>query len=225
MTIQITPEMLRAIGPCGAHADAYAGPLTIACARFDISTAQRMAAFLGQILEESGALSATVENLNYSAERLRIVWPGRFDSVALAADYAHQPEKLANFVYGGRMGNGPQVSGDGWKFRGRGLIQLTGRDAYARCAAALNRSLIASPDLLEQPINSALSAAWFWADTGCNALADKDAEHLITLKLNGGTVNEAVRIQYWRAARKALGLAQMPTLTMTISGGKADQSS
>src|SRR5258706_10657065 len=118
-----------------------------------------MAAFLAQIVHESGNLQNLEENLRYSAKRLREVWPKRFPDGATAEAYAGNAEKLANRVYAGRLGNGDEASGDGWKYRGRGLIQLTGRSNYAACKAALDLDVVRSTDLLLEPPGPARSAA------------------------------------------------------------------
>lgn len=127
-----------------------------------------------------------VENLNYSADALRRTWPSRF-MPELAMQVSRQPERIANIVYGGRMGN--VEPGDGWKYRGRGLIQITGRDNYAACSKALfgDDRLLRNPELLEQPEWACMSAAWFWDSRGLNSLADKGDIVGITKKINGGT--------------------------------------
>lgn len=181
-----------------------------ACA---IGTPVRQAAFLAQVLVESSVLARLEESLNYSAQRLRQVWPQRFPTDAMAARYAHNAVALANFVYAGRMGNGDEASGDGWRYRGRGLIQLTGRDNYARFAQDMRVDALGTPDLLLQPAGAALSAAWFWRTNGLNELADRasgpDADAVfvqITKRINGGTLGLNERRAHWARAQKALGL-------------------
>jgi putative chitinase len=185
--------------------------LNAAMAEWDINTPQRMAAFLAQIAHESGGLTRLQENLNYSAKRLCEVWPKRFPSLGMAQAYANNPEKLANRVYAGRLGNGDEQSGDGWRYRGRGLIQVTGRSNYKSCADALASDVIATPDLLLQPGPAARSAAWFWGSRGLNELADSqpgdDDEQdfvRISIIINGGRAGLKDRLDHWEHAREVL---------------------
>lgn len=189
-------------------------PLNAAMKEWAINTPERMAAFLAQIAHESSELRRLEENLNYSAARLRAVWPKRFPNDATAKRYANDPQRLANYVYAGRMGNGDAASGDGWKFRGRGLIQLTGRSNHAAAKAALGLDLIRSPDLLRELLPAARSAGWFWKSRGLNELADTNPEDdddedfvAITSLINGGKAGLADRIAYWGKAKRSLGLA------------------
>lgn len=186
-----------------ATVDTWLVPLNGAMAERDINTGGRQAAFLAQLLHESGNLRVVSENLNYSAARLAQVWPGRFANVR-PESYANDPQRLANFVYAGRMGNGDAASGDGWRYRGRGLIQLTGRSNYAACAGALELDLIAQPDLLVQPGPAARSAAWFWQSRGLNGMADgatgaaaNSAFVRMTRAINGGTMGLTERLALW----------------------------
>jgi putative chitinase len=159
-----------------------------------IETLPRIAAFLAQVGHESGGLVRLVENLNYSAPGLAATWPGRFTDTSLATRLARNPEAIANYVYANRLGNGDTVSGDGWRYRGRGLIQVTGRANYAEAGKALMLPLIDEPQLLEQPGPAARSACWFWRTRGCNELADADQFMQITRKINGGTHGHAERV-------------------------------
>ena len=195
----------------GADTQAWLGPLNDAFAEWGIDTPQRMAAFLAQVAHESRNLQNLEENLRYSAKRLREVWPKRFPDAATAEAYAGNPEKLANRVYAGRLGNGDEASGDGLRYRGRGLIQLTGRSNYAACRAALNLDVISSPDLLLEPAGAARSAAWFWSSRGLNQLADHepgdDDEQdftRITTIINGGKLGLSARLDIWERARETL---------------------
>jgi putative chitinase len=168
--MRLTENQLIAILPRSAPlAATFAPVLNAAMAAYQITTPARIAAFIAQVGHESGQLTRFTENLNYSAEALRKTWPVRFDA-DLAVKYARQPERIATVVYGSRMGN--SNPGDGWKYRGRGLIQVTGKSNYAKCGEALGVDLIARPELLEQPQYAAMSAAWFWGANGLNALAD-----------------------------------------------------
>lgn len=159
-----------------------------------IETLPRIAAFLAQVGHESGGLVRLVENLNYSAPGLAATWPGRFADTELATRLARNPEAIANHVYASRMGNGDSASGDGWRYRGRGLIQVTGRANYAEAGKALMLPLIDEPQLLEQPGPAARSACWFWRTRGCNELADADQFMQITRKINGGTHGHTERV-------------------------------
>jgi putative chitinase len=179
--------------------------------RFDITSAARMAAFLAQIAHESGQLTRLAENLNYAAKRLMQVWPNRFPTLEKAQQYERNPEKLANCVYAKRLSNGDEASGDGWRYRGRGIIQLTGRGNYRAAAMGIGLPLEDEPDLLLQPGPAALSAAWFWKSHGLNELADdqnddNDIEDFrtITKRINGGTVGLNERLALWERAKGVL---------------------
>jgi putative chitinase len=155
--------------------------------RFDISTPERQACFLGQCAHESGGFATLKENLNYSAEGLTKVWPKRFPSLEAAQPYHRNPEKIANKVYADRMGNGDEASGEGFKYRGRGLIQLTGKDNYKACGDALGVDLVDDPDLVATPQYAALSAGWFWDKNHLNKFADANDMTGLTKRINGGT--------------------------------------
>lgn len=187
----------------GALALKWADPLTRAMGMFAITTPLRQAHFIAQVGHESGSFARLVENLNYSAEGLLKTWPSRFDK-GTAKIMARSPERIANFVYGGRMGN--VNAGDGWKYRGRGLIQLTGRENYRQASNALGVELLVHPELLEHPGEAALVAAWFWADRGLNTLADADKLEAITRKINGGINGLVERRERYLLAAKALGV-------------------
>ena len=161
-------------------------PLNEAFQKYDISTPVRQAFFVGQCAHESNNFTKLEEGLNYSASRLMAVWPSRFPTLDAAAPYANNPEKLANKVYGGRADLGNKEDGDGFKFHGRGCIQLTGRDLYERCGEAIGADLINQPQLLVEPHYAALSAAWFWNKKGLNALADSKDYDTMTKRINGG---------------------------------------
>jgi len=172
---------------------AWQGPLSDACSRFHINTSQRIAAFLSQIGVESAQLTALVENLNYSAQGLANTWPNRYSNTgkaggapnALALGLARKPQQIANNVYANRFGNGSEASGDGFKYRGRSLIQITFHDNYAVCGKAIGLDLVAQPELLELPENAAVAAAWFFDLHGCNSLADSGRFAAITRAING----------------------------------------
>lgn len=167
------------------------------------NTPLRAAHMLAQVLHESAGLTAVVENLNYSAEALRRTWSSRFPTDALAKAYERQPEKIANSVYANRMGNGPPESGDGWRFRGRGLIQLTGRSNYTAYQAASGAPVVEFPEMLAQAPDAALAAAWYWAQRGINRLADTDDLEAVTRAVNGGVHGIQDRAR-WLAKAKAV---------------------
>lgn len=206
-----TVEHIVAAGVRREIAERWVDGVRAAGVQYQINTPQRIAAFLSQVAHESASFTALQENLNYRAVTMAAVWPTRFavrdpdpkdprrliprkgpdgrnipNAFALAIE--RQPEMIANAVYGGRMGNGPIESGEGWLYRGRGLKQLTGKDNYTRCGRALSLDLVANPDLLLQPGPAALSAAWFWGTNGCNAFADRGDIDGLTRRINGGLI-------------------------------------
>lgn len=197
----LSADILRAALPAARPTDIakFATPLAEACAEWGIDTPLRLAAFLAQIAHESGQLRTLVENLNYSAEALLRVFPRHFDAGRAAAS-ARQPERIGSRVYANRMGNGDEAGGDGWRYRGRGLIQVTGKANYAACGAALGLDLIAQPELLEQPGPAARSAGWFWHSNGLNRPADACDIETITRRINGGLTGfEDRKVHYARA--------------------------
>ena len=161
-------------------------PLKETFDKYQINTPKRQACFIGQCMHESGGFRLLRENLNYSARALMNTWPSRFPNADVAEQYARQPEKIANKVYGGRMGN--TEDGDGAKFIGRGLIQLTGKDNYKAFGDAIGEDLVANPQLVEEPRYAALSAGWFWNKRGLNALADVMDIDTLTKRINGGSI-------------------------------------
>jgi putative chitinase len=166
-------------------------PLLETFEKYEINTPKRQACFLGQCMHESGGFKFLKENLNYSAKGLVATWPSRFPNEEYAEEYARKPERIANKVYSGRMGN--TEDGDGAKYIGRGLIQLTGKDNYKAVTEALGEDLLANPQLLEEPRYAALSAGWFWNKKGLNALADASDIETMTKRINGGSIGIADR--------------------------------
>jgi putative chitinase len=169
--------------------------------KFGINTPLRVAHFLAQCGHESGGFRVTQENLNYSAKGLNGIFRKYFPTEAAAASYARQPQKIANKVYANRMANGSEASGDGYKFRGRGYIQLTGRDNYTQFGKAIGVDIPSNPDLVSSKYALA-SAAWFWSKNGLNKLADNGASDSavtsITKRVNGGTIGLADRIKHFK---------------------------
>lgn len=177
----------------------YVEPIRKACLRFEINTIRRLAAFVAQMSHESSGFTATGENLNYTAKRLTQVWPGRFPTLEAAKPYARNPEKLANKVYGGRMGNGPEASGDGWRFRGGGPLQLTGRQNWTGFAKAMGMKLEEALAYGRTPEGGIMAAAWFWEANDINRLADTPGVADETKKINGGTTGLADREKKFNA--------------------------
>jgi putative chitinase len=167
-------------------------PLQETFEKYQINTPKRQACFIGQCMHESGGFKFLKENLNYSAKALMNTWPSRFPDMDTAEKYERQPEKIANKVYSGRMGN--TEDGDGAKFIGRGLIQLTGKDNYKAFGEAIGEDLVSTPQLVEEPRYAALSAGWFWNKRGLNALADIMDITTLTVRINGGRIGIDDRI-------------------------------
>lgn len=217
----ITAKILRAVAPRikPAIADDLAAALGDAMAHGEITTPLRQAHFLAQIAHESAGFTRFEENLAYSAERLLQVFPKYF-TAAQAKRYAHKPQAIANRVYANRLGNGDEASGDGWRFRGRGAIHLTGRANYRKYGRALGLPLEARPELAGTIANAALIAAAFWRAAGCNAHADRDDLRGATKAVNGGLNGLADRESYLRRAKLQL----MPKRPLPVAGpgGVAD---
>lgn len=161
-------------------------PLNETLQKYQINTPLRIAAFVGQCQHESGNFQLLQENLNYSADSLMRIWGSRFPTKEEADKYHRNPEKIANKVYGGRMGN--TEDGDGWKYRGRGIKQLTGKENYRNCGNALGVDLVENPDLLLEPKYACLSAGWFYNKHNLNDLADKQDYETMTRRINGGLI-------------------------------------
>lgn len=173
----------------------YLDPLKAAMELYNIDTERRVSHFLAQLAHESAGFTRLEENLNYSDQGLARVWPKRFRGAdgqpnALAKSLHRKPELIANHVYSNRMGNGDVASGDGWKYRGRGFIQLTGKNNYKTASAAVCGStlIVESPESVLKPELAALTAAWFWAHNGLNQIADTGDTEGVTRRINGGTV-------------------------------------
>jgi len=171
---------------------------------YEINTVNRVAAFLAQTAHESAGYTALSENLNYKWESLRKVFPKYFPTDELAQQYAKQPEKIANRVYGGRMGNGPESSGDGWKYCGRGLIQLTGKDNYTNFCESIDTPLDELPEYLETFEGAVQSACWFWETNNLNQWADAGDILTLTKRINGGTIGLDDRIKHYNHALAVL---------------------
>lgn len=173
---------------------------------YDILAPARQAAFLAQVGTETGGLIALRENMNYSAKGLLQVFGKHFPSLEEAIPYEHNPERIGNRVYASRMGNGDEASGDGFKYRGGGLFQLTGKDAYRLCGGAIGLDLVSTPDLVTGYVGACLSAGWEWTRMGANELADAGDFDKICLRLNGGRNGWDERHRRHTRCRALLGL-------------------
>jgi len=177
------------------------------CPKFGVDTLLRRAHFVAQIAHESGGLKRMTENLNYSAERIAEVWKSRPSIVSRCKELAHNPEKLGCAVYANRIGNGDEASGDGWRYRGRGLIQLTGRDNYRDAGVALGLEFVGDPGQAAQPEIAVRVALWFWRSRNCSESADLDDVEGVTRRINGG-VNGLADRQRLTIAAKTIFLSQ-----------------
>lgn len=203
----VTLELLKQICPKTKPTvlAKYVEPLNLVGDHYGLfENPKRMAAFLAQIAHESGGFNFTKENLNYSAQALMKTWPKRFPTTAVANQYARNQEKIANKVYANRMGNGAESSGDGFKYRGRGLIQLTGKDNYRKFANAIDKTIEETVLYLETPEGAVSSAGWFWDINKLNIYADKNDFVGLTRRINGGTNGLADRKHHYDIALKAL---------------------
>lgn len=182
----ITVATLIQCGVAPTQARIYADPLQAACARFGIESKPRVAAFLAQVYVESQGFTKTEENLYYTTpERIRAIWPTRVTTLLDASKLCRNPQALANAIYANRLGNGDSSTGEGWKYRGRGLIQLTGRSNYHVASDALSADYVANPDAVAQPEGACLTAAWFWSSIHGNELADASLIDTLTKRING----------------------------------------
>ena len=172
--------------------------------QFGILTPNQQAAFIGQCGHECGHFRILEENLNYRAATLMKLWPKRFPTLEIANQYAGNPKKIANMVYANRMGNRDEASGDGYRFRGRGCIQLTGHSNYYHAGKALGVDFVMEPDLVATPKYAAMTAGWFWSTHGCNELAEAANWVGLTKKINGGTIGLDDRIAHTKQALEAL---------------------
>ena len=187
------------------HIDAkWVDPLNDTFAKFGISTPRQQAAFIGQCGHECGNFRILEENLNYRAATLMKLWPKRFPTLEFANQYAGNPKKIANMVYSNRMGNRDEASGDGYRFRGRGCIQLTGHANYFHAGKALGVDFVMEPDLVASPKYAALTAGFFWSTHDCNRLAEAGDWTALTKKINGGTIGLSDRIKHTEEALAVL---------------------
>jgi putative chitinase len=205
MSFILTREQLGQLLPGNPYLDYWYSALERCLPDYDINTPSRVAAFVAQCAHESGGFKFLKENLNYKAESLVKVWPRYFPNIDIARQYAHNQEAIANRAYGGRMCNGPEASGDGAKFCGRGLIQLTGRSNYQAFADSIETDIEDVPEYLATFEGAVQSACWFWETNNLNQWADKGDILTLTKKINGGTLGLADRQKHYEHALHVLG--------------------
>jgi len=204
----LTQAQLQQLIPKNPYVPQWHSALAQLLPDYEINTPQRIAAFVAQCAHESANFTALQENLNYRWQTLRKIFPKYFPTDELAQQYASKPNKaaaIANRVYANRMGNGPEESGDGYRYRGRGLIQLTGRDNYMWFAASLQITPEAATEYLETFEGAAQSACWFWETNKLNTWADTGDIVTLTKKINGGTIGLEDRIKHYNHALHVLG--------------------
>jgi putative chitinase len=205
MSFILSQEQLAQLIPGNPYVDHWYEALALCLPDYDINTPQRVAAFIAQCAHESGGFKFLKENLNYKAASLTKVWPKYFPTMEIAQQYANKQEMIANRAYGGRMGNGPEASGDGWKFCGRGLIQLTGRSNYQAFADSIETDVEEIPAYLGTFEGAVQSACWFWESNKLNQWADKNDILTLTKRINGGTLGLEDRIKHYNHALHVLG--------------------
>lgn len=206
--MELTKEQLRQLLPKNPYLDNWYGALSQLLPDYEINTPQRIAAFIAQCAHESGEFTALKENLNYRAPTLRKIFPKYFPDDATANHYANLPNKqeaIANKVYANRMGNGDEASGDGFRYCGRGLIQLTGKDNYTWFAASIGITPDEASEYLQTFEGAAQSACWFWETNNLNQWADKGDILTLTKRINGGTIGLDDRIKHYQHALHVLG--------------------
>lgn len=181
----ITSEQLKQLLPNTPKIDDWSVVLNDILPKYDINDERRIAHFLAQCMHESANFTSLKENLNYSGTGLVKTWPKRFTTPDLVNHYARQPEMIANFVYANRLGNGDELSGDGWKYRGRGLIQLTGKSNYQAFADSVGMKIDEVPSYLETLQGATEAACWFWKTNNLNSYADVDDIRGLTKAVNG----------------------------------------
>ncbi len=200
----ITPELLQKLGITKESSE-WVDILNNLLPKYQIDSPQRIAAFIAQCSHESGHFEKLVENLNYGAKGLIMTWPKRFTTPELANKYARQPEAIANFVYSNRLGNGDELSGDGWKYRGRGIIQLTGKYNYQKFADSVGMNLEQVIDYLETKQGATEAACLFWKNNNLNRYADNGDIRGMTKVINGGFLGLSEREENYKKALTILG--------------------
>lgn len=216
----VTEKLLVESGCCDAvMAKQWVKPLTSTCEKFRINSPARVAGFLAQTAHESGGYKTLTENLNYSAQGLANTWPNRYAQPQKGADgkwvpndlaykLERKPEAIANNAYANRMGNGDEASGDGWKYRGRGLIQLTGKENYVAFSLECDNEALVHPELVAQIDLGSDAAGWFWWKKEVNKFADAMDIVGMTKRINGGTIGLEHRTKLWKSLCSQLGLRE-----------------
>jgi putative chitinase len=203
--MEITQQQLASCIGNNPYLDHWCEALNKILPDYDIDTPQRVAAFIAQAAHESGGFTALHENLNYRPETLRKVFPRYFPDDATAQRYAHNPEMIANKVYANRMGNGPEESGDGFAYCGRGLIQLTGKQNYQAFADSIQTPVEQIPEFLQTFEGAVQSACWFWENNNLNQYADNGDILTMTKRINGGTIGLEDRQKHYNHALQVFG--------------------
>ena len=204
-TFNFTQEQLKEMIPRNPYVPQWYEAISSILPEYEINTPQRVAAFLAQCAHESGGFVFLKENLNYKAPSLRKVFPKYFQDDATASAYANKPERIANRVYANRMGNGDESSGDGWRYCGRGLIQLTGKDNYTFFAASLDIPVEEASEYLQTFEGAVQSACFFWEQNNLNKWADSGDILTLTKRINGGTIGLEDRIKHYEHALHIFG--------------------
>lgn len=222
--MKLTVAQFKSICPTNKYPETFVEVLNELFPKYEINTVNRVAGFLAQCGHESNGFTVLKENLNYGAQGLLGLFKKYFPDQATAKRYERQPEKIANRIYANRMGNGPESSGEGWKFRGRGAIQLTGKDNYSQFAKYISKTLDETVAYLETVDGAVESACWFWSKNGLNAICDKDDIVLMTKRINGGTIGLEDRKKHYNHAKHLLGQGHHdePTLAPAASTPKAE---
>jgi len=206
--MELTKQHLQQLLPNNPQIDQWYEDLSILLPAYEINTTQRIAAFMAQCAHESGDFTILKENLNYRAPTLRKIFPKYFPTDELANEYANKPNKqeaIANKVYANRMGNGDEASGDGFRYCGRGLIQLTGKENYSRFASLIHITVEEASKYLQTSKGAVESACWFWKTNNLNQWADKGDILTLTKRINGGTIGLEDRIKQYEHALCILG--------------------
>jgi putative chitinase len=207
--MELTKDQLKQLLPKNPYVDHWFNALSQLLPDYEINTERRIAAFIAQCAHESGGFMVLRENLNYRWQSLRKVFPKYFPTDELAQEYASKPNKqeaIANRVYANRMGNGPEESGDGYRYAGKGLIQLTGKDNYFWFSQSIGVSVEEAAEYMLTFEGAAQSACWFWETNKLNQWADKGDILTLTKRINGGTIGLDDRIKHYEHALHVLGV-------------------
>lgn len=202
---EFTKQQLQEIIGKNPYIDYWHAAICDICPEYEINTPKRLAAWLAQCSHESGGFKFLKENLNYRAESLMKTWPRYFPTMEIARQYANKQEKIANRAYANRMGNSDEASGDGWRYLGRGLIQLTGKENYTWFAASIESPVEDMPEYLQTFEGAVQSACWFWENNNLNKEADAGDIRTMTKKINGGYIGLEDRMKHYNHALHVLG--------------------